>query len=299
MEKLKKSEKKMGNADRLRNPAKRRPAARGRKPLMSDRFPELANSPALDPSTVEDLLLTEAEFGAKYRRGRANREAELESQNTRIAFELLKQSQENTSQVLEEINLLLFQAEQNFQPILALPRTLGQAEAVFGLWFLKSTGAQCDFSTTIGALREVTSSWKLDEVDVYLLRSVVLAIDSRRGVQDVADRMKLSRQAIYARSKKISARLEELPSDRNFRILIDEISRAAEPGAIPLRLSLQHSLISIARMNPVGEFGHVVDLVRLAAYCAAAERLGANFNSGGNLRLRLIDGDNRGMLEVS
>lgn len=266
---------------------------------LSDLFLELANYAANDHQTTQDLLLSQAAFGSKYRKGKANRLLQLETKNIKVAYENLRIESARTNALSHEIDAVLRDTQGNLHSLLTIAKTPDQATAVLRLWFLNTGSKGCQIQVTLDDLRTAVGKLELDDIDTEIARNLIYPIGLAEPVQDLAKRVGLVRQSIYARLRKIFEKLEKLRSDKTFAPLIDAISEAAQPTQVMMRLPLQHPLVNIALLPPVGEFGHVADLVRLAITLAATQESGLGVEQRQTKSIRIIDfGDSSG-LEIS
>ena len=265
---------------------------------MSEMFPALAKAPGVDEHTAQDLLLTEAEFGAKYRKGKNNRLVELENLNTRLAYDTLTKEHAHAATLLAELEAMLLDAEGDVRSVVAIPRTLNQASAVIRLWFLSAAPGGCRFETSLSEIQQIFNDASFDDLDVEIAREVVLAINEPQRVQELADQTRLTRQSVYLRIRKITERFDAIATDTRFAPLVAAVRAAGEQSQGMLRLPLNHPLISIATMRPAGPFGNVVDIVRVAIFCTAfGKSVGAE--QARTPRIRTTELDGRPVLEVS
>jgi hypothetical protein len=277
---------------------RRRVASRRQGRVMSEMFPALAKAPGVDEHTARDLLLTEAEFGAKYRKGRNNRLVDLENLNTRLAYDTLIKEHSRAASLLAELDAMLLDAEGDVRSVVAIPRTLNQASAVIRLWFLSAAPGGCRFETSLSDIQQIFKDASFDDLDIEIAREVVLAINEPQRVQELADQTRLTRQSVYLRIRKITERFDAIAADTRFAPLVDAVRAAGEQSQGMLRLPLNHPLISIATMRPAGPFGNVVDIVRVAIFSAALATTG-DAKQARTPRIRTTEIDGRAVLEVS
>ena len=276
---------------------RRRVVPRRQDRVMSEMFPALAKAPGVDQITAQDLLLAEAEFGTKYRKGKNNRLIELENMNTRLAYDTLTKEHARAVSLLAELEAMLFDAEGDVRSVVAIPRTLNQASAVIRLWFLSAAPGGCRFETSLSELQQIFKTASFDDLDVEIAREVVLAINEPQRVQELADQTKRTRQSVYLRIRKITEKFDAIATDTRFAPLVDAVRAAGEQSQGMFRLPLNHPLISIATMRPAGHFGNVVDIVRVAIFYAALANT-QDAEQARTPRIRTTEIDGRPMLEI-
>lgn len=257
--------------------ARRSRRPRGRKSrtaesgTMADHFPELAKDPTLDEEILADLGLSEAEFGARHRRGKQNRLDELRAMETRLAYESLRVEHARTEVLRASIEAALEDCNGDLRPIIAVPRTPAQAAAVFRLWFLKGSSYGARVEASLDDLARMFGELRFDEINVEIIRRVLLPVGEPESVKSVADAHHMNRQSIYLRLTKVKADLAELSEKSAFVPLLDEVRRLGEWRSPVLQLPMHHPLIAIAAMRASGEIGHVSDIVRFGIYCISRE----------------------------
>jgi hypothetical protein len=284
--------KKRGNKTRPNEPrprikATKTPSKRWRR--LSELFPDLANYTANDLQTGQDLLLTEAEFGARYRKGKANRLRELETKNTQVAYETLKIEHSRIGVLGSELDAALKDNNGHLHNLLSVPKTPAQATALLRLWFLNLGPKGPRIHVTLDDLRSTLQKLKFDNIDTEIARRLIYPIGEPETVQDFARRVRLTRQSIYPRIRKITQQIDELNSDRTFAPLIEAVSEARTASSTGLHFPVQHPLISIAVLSPSGMIGHIADLLRIALLCAARRSLEASSDPQRTRRIRLVE----------
>jgi len=264
------------------------PQSRGRRRL-SDLFPDLANYAANDLQTTRDLLLTESEFGSKYRKGKSHRLQELETKNIKVAYENLRIEHARISSLGSTLDAILSETSGDLHHLLTVPKTPEQATALLRLWFINSGPRGSRVQVTLDDLQEAVKKLKIDDVDAEVARRLIFPIGEPEPVQRFAARVKLARQSIYPRIRRLSENFEKLSQDRIFAPLVEAVIEAKRPSQTGIRFPLQHPLISISLLPAEGPLGHVSDLVRIAILCAASQESVLPRDARRALRLQILD----------
>ncbi len=272
---------------RRRTQANNSPSKQWRR--LSELFEDLANYTANDQQTAQDLLLTEAEFGAKYRKGKANRLQELETKNTRIAYETLKIEHSRVSTLGSELDAALNDNNGNLHNLFAVPKTTEQATALLRLWFLNLGPKGSIVQVTLDDLRSTLQKLEFDDIDTEIARRLIYPIGEPESVQVFARKVRLTRQSIYPRINKITEQIDDLNTDRTFAPLIDAVSEAHITSPTGLHFPIQHPLISIALLPPSGTIGHIADLIRIALLCAANRSIETSSDPQRTRRIRVVE----------
>lgn len=272
---------------RRRTQATNSPSKQWRR--LSELFTDLANYTANDQQTAQDLLLTEAEFGAKYRKGKANRLQELETKNTRVAYETLKIEHSRVSTLGSQLDAALNDNNGNLHNLFAVPKTPEQATTLLRLWFLNLGPKGSRIQVTLDDLRSTLQKLEFDDIDTEIARRLIYPIGEPDPVQDFARKVRLTRQSIYPRINKITQKIDELNTDRTFAPLIDAVSDAHTASPTSLHFPLQHPLISIAVLPPSGTIGHIADLIRIALLCAANRSINVWSDPLRTRRIRVVE----------
>lgn len=265
---------------------------------LSELFPDLANYTANDPQTAQDLLLTEAEFGARYRKGKANRLRELETKNTRVAYETLKIEHSRISSLGSELDAALRDNNGHLHNLLSVPKTPEQATALLRLWFLNLGPKGPRVHVTLDDLRSSLQKLHFDDIDTEIARRLIYPIGEPETVQDFARRVRLTRQSIYPRLRRITLHIEELNSDKTFAPLIEAVSEARTASSTGLQFPVQHPLISITLLSPSGKIGHIADLLRIALICAAKRPIATSSDAQRLRRIRLVEQGSSQAIEI-
>jgi len=276
---------------------KRTPAKKGHR--LADHFPDLANYAANDDQTTKDLLLTDAEFGSKYRKGKSRRLQELETKNIKVAYENLRIEHSRISSLGSELNAILNETGGYLHQLLTVPKTPEQATALLRLWFINSGPRGSRVQLTLHDLRAAIEKLGLDDIDAEIARRLIFPIGEPESVQVFARRVKLARQSIYPRIRKIMESFDKLGDDKNFAPLIAAVNDARLPSRTGIRFPLQHPLISISLLPPSGSFGHVADLIRIAILCAIRGDTLAAQESQRPVRLTTVDVNGTQVLRIS
>jgi len=236
---------------------------------ISDLFPDLANYAANDHQTTQDLLLTEAEFGSKYRKGKSQRLQELETKNIKVAYENLRLEHARVNSLGLELDAVLRDTNGALHQLLAVPKTPQQATALFRLWFINNGPKGARIQVTLDDVQTVIKKLEFDDIDTEIARCLIFPIEIAESVLDFANRVNLARQSIYPRIQKIMERFGNLSDDKTFAPLIEAVNQAKTSSQTGVLFLPQHPLVSIALQPGTGPFGTVSDLIRIAMLCAA------------------------------
>jgi len=293
---MKKQNKKTQSAGTGR-PIKRTQSKKGRR--LADLFPDLANYEANDDQTTKDLLLTEAEFGSNYRKGKSRRLQELETKNIKVAYENLRSEHARVSRLGSVLDVVLMETNGDLHQLLDVPKTEEQATALLRLWFINSGPRGSRVQLTLHDLQAAIEDLNFDEIDTEIARRLIFPIGEPESVQDFAGCVSLARQSIYPRIRKIMESFDKLRDDKDFAPLIAAVSDARLPSQTGIRFPLQHPLISISLLPPSGSIGHVTDLIRVAILCAVRGDALEAQESQRPVRLTTADVSGTQVLQVS
>ena len=100
---------------------------------VGSRFPHLSASAHLENDVREDFLLTEREFGDKYRRGKQARLQEFENAENRLAVQFLTAQVEHMSPIVEALQRCAGTAPTLLDAAIGTPVDVKKAEAIYGL----------------------------------------------------------------------------------------------------------------------------------------------------------------------
>jgi len=276
---------------------KRRRSKKGRR--ISDLFPDLANYAANDGQTTQDLLLTESEFGSKYRKGKSHRLQELETKNIKVAYENLRLEHARLNSLGSELDAVLKDANGTLHQLLTVPKTPQQSTALFRLWFINNGPKGTRIQVTLDDLQTAIKKLEFDDIDTEIARCLIFPIEKSESVQDFANRVKLARQSIYPRIQKIMERFENLSNDKTFAPLIEAVNQAKTSSQTGVPFPPQHPLISIALLPATGPLGAVSDLIRIAMLCAAHQESPSSRGSRRFIQLQIIDNTGNQALHVN
>lgn len=266
---------------------KRRRSKKGRR--ISDFFPDLANYAANDHQTTQDLLLSESEFGSKYRKGKSQRLQELETKNIKVAYENLRLEHARVNSLGLELDAVLRDTNGDLHPLLTVPKTPQQATALFRLWFVNNGPKGCQIQVTLDDLQTAIKTLELDNIDTEIARRLIFPIGKPESIQDFASRVKLARQSIYPRIRRIMEHFENLTNNKTFAPLIEAVNQTKTQSQTGVIFPPQHPLISIALLPATGPLGDVSDLIRIAMLCAANQETSSSRGSRQLMQLRTID----------
>jgi len=265
---------------------KRSPSKKGRR--LTDLFPDLANYAANDHQTTQDLLLTETEFGSKYRKGKSHRLQELETRNIKVAYENLRLEHARVSSLGSELDAILRDTNGTLHHLLTVPKTPQQATALLRLWFINNGPKGSRIQVFLEDLQTAIKQFELDSIDTEIARRIIFPIVEPDSVQEFASRVKLARQSIYPRIRKITERFESLINDKTFAPLIEAVNQAKTTSQDGVLFPIQHPLINIALLPANGPLGDVSDLIRIAILCAANQESSSSRESRRFMQLQMV-----------
>lgn len=249
---------------------------------LAAQFPELAADPSVDRTIAQDLLLSEAQFGAKYRKGKKKRLAELDALNSRLLLEKLQAERNATQGVIRELRALLEDGEGSVHSMVSIPRTEQQARMAFRLWFLRERSKNVEFALELDELSLKLRNLGFDDVNVKIARRVVLPVGRTLRATEISTSENMSRQSVYLRISRVIKELSHLVDDADLVQLINEVSSNCRLIEGRLRIPLHHPLLGISGMGSSGDFGQVGDVMRVAIHCTACRRL---LSAGDSVRL--------------
>ena len=102
---------------------------------VGSRFPHLSASTHLESDIREDFLLTEREFGDKYRRGKQARLQEFENAENRMAVQFLTAQVERMSPIVEAIQRCAVQPRLCWMQLSEL-QSMSKKQKQYMVWLL-------------------------------------------------------------------------------------------------------------------------------------------------------------------
>lgn len=241
---------------------------------MSTRFPFLSQQAGLPPDVQSDLRLSDSEFGARHKRGKAARLEHLENMENRLQIRPLQSRLAKVQSLLEKLERHVGGDRNTFVGCLAPPTTLAQAAAVFDLTFLRSNDEGPTITLDAEVMAEQLRVIVNDDISLDIFRSLLVNVRADQSAHDIALRHKLGRQAIYDRQNRMVSKLDELLSTVDYVALKDYLrSEACVMKGTRLISSTMHPLSAILLLE-AGSFPSIHDVIATAMWGVARAETG-------------------------
>ena len=238
---------------------------------VGSRFPHLSASTHLENDAREDFLLTEREFGDKYRRGKQARLQEFENAENRLAVQFLTAQVEHMSPIVEALQRCAGTAPTLLDAAIGTPVDIKKAEAIYGLASIELQRSVAVAEHSIQSITIVLEDLKLDAFGVAIFRDLICGIDRGVSATEVSERFKVSRQTVSERRSRLVGKLVELRRVSAISSLRDLFSARVRHSGGNYGFSLNDPLVAISRIPNNGNFPSVVDVVLLGLWLASTE----------------------------
>jgi len=252
----------------------RDPRARTASAVISERFPLLSEQAGLVSNIRDDLVLTDTEFGKKYKRGKTARLEFLENMENRLQLAPLRAKLAHMEQLTTKLENLIEIGNQGFGSTFATPRNLEQARVVLEMTFLRRGVEGPEFGIDTSSMEERLGSIASDEVARDIIRDLILNIRGDYSVSDIADKHGLGKQAIYDRQGRLVNKLDELIEQPDFQLLVAYLrNNTCVLRGSKLVSSTAHPLIAILLLERA-KFPSIHDVVALGLWAVARAETG-------------------------
>jgi hypothetical protein len=238
---------------------------------VGSRFPHLSASTHLESDVREDFLLTEREFGDKYRRGKQARLQEFENAENRLAVQFLAAQVEHMSPIVEALQRCAGTAPTLLDAAIGTPVDVKKAEAIYGLASIDIQRSVMVSEHSLQSVIIVLEDLKLDAFGVAIFRDLICGIDRGVSATEVSERLKKSRQSVSERRSRLVGKLVELRQLSAVSSLHDLFSARVRHSGGNYGFSLNDPLVAISRIPNNGNFPSVVDVVLLGLWLASTE----------------------------
>jgi len=241
---------------------------------VGSRFPHLSASTHLERDVREDFLMTEREFGEKYRRGKQARLQEFENAENRIAVQALAAHIEYLDPIVDALQLLVGSAPNLLEAAQGIPVDVKRAEAIFGLASIDLQRSLVVAEHSLHNITNLLTGLKLDAREgsgVAIFRELICGQDRETSASDIGVRFNLSRQTVSERRLRLLEKLVELRQITAVRSLQDLFAARIRTEGGNNGFSLHDPLVAICRIPNNGPFPTVVDVVLLGLWLASAE----------------------------
>ena len=238
---------------------------------VGSRFPHLSASTHLENDVREDFLLTEREFGDKYRRGKQARLQEFENAENRLAVQFLTAQVEHMSPIVEALQRCVGTAPTLLDAAIGTPVDIKKAEAIYGLASIELQRSVAVAEHSIQSITIILEDLKLDAFGVAIFRDLICGIDRGVSATEVSERFKVSRQTVSERRSRLVGKLVELRRVSAISSLHGLFSARVRHSGGNYGFSLNDPLVAISRIPNNGNFPSVVDVVLLGLWLASTE----------------------------
>ena len=238
---------------------------------VGSRFPHLSASTHLESDVREDFLLTEREFGDRYRRGKQARLQEFENAENQLAVQFLTAQVEHMSPIVEALKLFAGSAPTLLDAAIGTPVDIKKAEAIYGLASIELQRSVVVAEHSLQSITIVLEDLKLDAFGVAIFRDLICGIDRGVSATEVSERFKVSRQTVSERRSRLVGKLVELRQLSAVSSLHDFFSARVRHSVGNYGFSLNDPLVAISRIPNSGSFPCVIDVVLLGLWLASTE----------------------------
>lgn len=238
---------------------------------VGSRFPHLSASAHLENDVREDFLLTEREFGDKYRRGKQARLQEFENAENRLAVQFLTEQVEHMSPIVEALQRCAGTAPTLLDAAIGTPVDIKKAEAIYGLASIDIQRSVMVSEHSLESVITVLKDLKLDVFGVAIFRDLICGIDRGVSGTEVSERFEVSRQTVSERRARLVGKLVELRRVSATSSLHDLFSARVRHSGGNYGFSLNDPLVAISRIPNTASFPGVVDVVLLGLWLASTE----------------------------
>jgi hypothetical protein len=238
---------------------------------VGSRFPHLSASAHLENDVREDFLLTEREFGDKYRRGKQARLQEFENAENRLAVQFLTTQVEHMSPIVEALQRCAGTAPTLLDAAIGTPVDAKKAEAIYGLASIDIQRSVTVSEHSLQGVITVLEDLKLDAFGVAIFRDLICGIDRGVSATEISERFEVSRQTVSERRARLVGKLVDLRRVSATSSLHDLFSARVRHSGGNYGFSLNDPLVAISRIPNNGNFPSVVDVVLLGLWLASTE----------------------------
>mgnify|MGYP000897934093 CR=1 FL=1 len=237
------------------------------------RFPLLWESTQTPPDLREDLARTDSEFGAKWRRHKTDRLAELHRHEDQLALVAARRELDQALPILAQLNLLT-PGGADLRSAATLSPVDGQsAEIVYRLTTLRLqptlTVADHELGLVLDDLRQLDT----DALGHAIVREAIcslvkpttyLVLGKRHGGK--------TKQTVADRKRRLECRLIELGERRALSALCEALSSRLVNSIKGPTLPTDNPFNQIALLPHEDEFPDVIDVVKVGLWLASAGR---------------------------
>ena len=237
------------------------------------RFPLLWESTETPPGLREDLDRTDAELGAKWRRHKTDRLAELQRHEDQLALVAVKRELDDALPVLTQLGLLATGGEDLLSAATLTPVDGRSAEIVYRLTTLRLQPAVAVADHELDLVLDDLRRLDTDALGHAIVREAIcslvkpttyLVLGKRHGGK--------TKQAVADRKRRLEGRLIELGERRALSALCEALSSRLVNSIKGPTLPTGDPFNQIALLPHEDEFPDVIDVVKVGLWLASGGR---------------------------
>lgn len=258
---------------------------------LHERFPLLWAASTTDPEQRTDLELTDSQFGAKWRRHKSRRLAELQRHEDQLALVEARRHLERVAPVIEQLEHLGGLAPDLHAAVDAAPRDLRSAEATFRLTTLRLHPSPHVADHQLERVLDDLRQLRADDLGCAIVRESICAIERPTTYAALGERFGgKTKQTVADRKKRLEERLCALGERHALSALRRELEGRLNDTVHGRTLPASDPFTQIATLTNDGDYPTVVDVVRAALWLASGDgegrRAGMERLQDGSLRTR-------------
>ncbi len=256
------------------------------------RFPLLWESTETPPGLREDLDRTDAELGAKWRRHKTDRLAELQRHEDQLALVAVKRELDDVLPVLTQLGLVATGGEDLRSAATLTPVDGRSAKIVYRLITLRLQPAVAVADHELDLVLDDLRQLDTDALGHAIVREAICTIHKTTTYAVLGERHGgKTKQTVADRRKRLEGRLIGLGDRRALSALREALSSRLANSTKGPTLPADDPFTRIALLPHEGEFPDVVDAVKVGLWLASAgpddkRRPGFEIQKDGSLTVR-------------
>ena len=256
------------------------------------RFPLLWESAQTPPDLREDLARTDSEFGAKWRRHKTDRLAELQRHEDQLALVTARRELDDALPVLTQLGLLATGGEDLRSSATLTPVDGQSAELVYRLTTLRLQPTLTVADHELGLVLDDLQQLGTDALGHAIVREAICTLGKPTTYVVLGERHGgKTKQTVADRRKRLEGRLIGLGDRRALSALREALSSRLVNSIKGPTLPAGDPFTQIAVLPHEGGFPDVVDAVKVGLWLASAgpddqQRPGFEIQKDGSLTVR-------------
>ena len=237
------------------------------------RFPLLWESTETPPGLREDLDRTDTEFGAKWRRHKTDRLAELQRHEDQLALVAVKRELDDALPVLTQLGLVATGGEDLRSAATLTPVDGRSAEIVYRLTTLRLQPAVAVADHELGLVLDDLRQLDTDFLGHAIVREAICSLGKPTTYLVLGERHGgKTKQTVADRKRRLEGRLIELGGRRALSALCEALSSRLANSIKGPTLPTDDPFNQIALLPHEDEFPDVIDVVKVGLWLASAGR---------------------------